>query len=276
MSGRSSKIVFYIFNIIVSFLFIAPLLWMVVTSGKPMNRIFADLNSINALLPVGFTFENYVRAFQKIPLLKYISTSIIYVSTIAVSGLVVNSICGYALAKLKFKGRNFVLTGIIILLIVPFESILLPLYFVVNSLKWINTWQALIVPFIANSFSIFMFRQFFLEIPNELLEAAAIDGASPMRTFLTIVIPASGPVFTTVFILDFVSHWGDFMWPILAVTGDSLRTIQLGMQAFFTLPPIYYGDIMAALTVATLPIVILFLCLQKYYIQGITHSGIKG
>jgi multiple sugar transport system permease protein/fructooligosaccharide transport system permease protein len=249
---------------------------MVVTSGKPMDRIFADLNSINALLPIGFTFDNYVKAFHKLPLLKYIGTSVIYVTTIAVSGLIVNSLCGYALAKLKFRGRNFVLTGIIVLLIVPFESILLPLYFVVNSLKWINTMQALIVPFISNCFSIFMFRQFFMEIPDDLLEAAAIDGSTPLRTFLTIVVPASGPVFTTVFILDYVSHWGDFMWPILAVTGDSLRTIQLGIQALFTLPPIYYGEIMAALTISTLPIVIMFLCLQKYYIQGITHSGIKG
>lgn len=270
------KSLYYLFNIIMSFLFIAPLLWMVVSSLKPENRIFADLSSFNAFLPLDFTFENYFKAFKRIPMMKYLFNSIFYVTVIVISGLVVNSICGYALAKLHFKGRDFILTVIIVLIIVPFESIILPLYLIVNSFRWVNTWYALIVPFIANCFSIFMFRQFFVDIPNELLEAAAIDGASPMKTFITIVIPASYPVFATVFILDYVSHWGDFMWPILVSTGESMRNIQLGIQTFFTLPPIYYGQIMATLTVTTLPMVLLFLFFQKYYVQGITSTGIKG
>ncbi|MBZ4646282.1 MAG: fructooligosaccharide transport system permease protein [Petroclostridium sp.] len=270
------KSLYYLFNIIMSFLFIAPLLWMVVSSLKPENRIFADLSSFNAFLPLDFTFENYFKAFKRIPMMKYLFNSIFYVTVIVISGLVVNSICGYALAKLHFKGRDFILTVIIVLIIVPFESIILPLYLIVNSFRWVNTWYALIVPFIANCFSIFMFRQFFVDIPNELLEAAAIDGASPMKTFITIVIPASYPVFATVFILDYVSHWGDFMWPILVSTGESMRNIQLGIQTFFTLPPIYYGQIMATLTVTTLPMALLFLFFQKYYVQGITSTGIKG
>lgn len=276
MSDRFSKVLHYTVNIIMSLLFITPLLWMIVSSFKPETYIFADLNSIKALLPTGFTFDNYIKAFKRIPMLKFLFNSIFYVSIIVVSGLIVNSTCGYALAKLKFRGRSIILSAIIILLIVPFESILLPLYFVVNGLKWVNTWFALIVPFIANCFNIFMFRQFFMDIPNELLEASAIDGASPMRTFVSIVIPSSGPVFATVFILDYITHWGDFMWPILVCTGESIRNIQLGIQAFFTLPPIFYGQVMATLTFTTLPIVILFLLLQKYYVQGIMSSGIKG
>lgn len=270
------KFMYYLFNIIMSLLFIAPLLWMVVSSLKPENQIFADLNSIKAYLPLNITFENYVKAFKRIAMMKYLFNSLFYVSVIVISGLVVNSICGYALAKLHFRGRDFILTVIIILIIVPFESTLLPLYLVVNKLRWINTWFALIIPFIANSFNIFMFRQFFVDIPNELLEAAAIDGASPMKTFVSIVIPASAPVFATVFILDYTTHWGDFMWPILVCTGESIRNIQLGIQTFFTLPPIYYGQIMATLTVTTLPMILLFLFFQKYYVQGITSSGIKG
>ncbi|UUZ92521.1 ABC transporter permease subunit [Paenibacillus sp. P25] len=108
------------------------------------------------------------------------------------------------------------------------------------------------------------------------LESAAIDGSSPIRTFVSVVVPLSGPVFTTVFILDFINHWGDFMWPILVTTGESLRNVQLGIQTFFTLPPVYYGQIMATLTFTTVPIVLLFLFLQKYYVQGITSTGIKG
>ncbi|MEK3914288.1 carbohydrate ABC transporter permease [Paenibacillus sp. FSL H7-0331] len=276
MADRKIKIFIYASNIIMSVLFIIPLLWMVVSSLKPENQIFADLGSIKSLLPTNITFDNYIKAFNRIPMMKYLFNSLFYVSVIGISGLGVNSICGYALAKLNFKGKGVILTAIIALMIVPFESIVMPLYFVVNGLSWVNTWLALIVPFIANCFSIFMFRQFFMDIPNELLESAAIDGSSPLETFLKIVIPLSGPVFTTVFILDFISHWGDFMWPILVTTGESMRNIQLGIQTFFTLPPIFYGQIMATLTFTTLPIVVIFLLLQKYYVQGITSTGIKG
>ncbi|WP_159882327.1 carbohydrate ABC transporter permease [Paenibacillus puerhi] len=276
MADRKITIFVYASNIIVSVLFIIPLLWMVISSLKPENQIFAELGSIKSLLPTNITFDNYIKAFQRIPMMKYLFNSLFYVSIIGISGLGVNSLCGYALAKLNFRGKSIILTAIIALMIVPFESIVMPLYFVVNSLSWVNTWFALIVPFIANCFSIFMFRQFFMDIPNELLESAAIDGYSPMKTFIKIVVPLSGPVFTTVFILDFISHWGDFMWPILVTTGESLRNIQLGIQTFFTLPPIFYGQIMATLTFTTLPIVLIFLLLQKYYVQGITSTGIKG
>ncbi|MDD9269504.1 carbohydrate ABC transporter permease [Paenibacillus sp. GCM10023248] len=276
MADRKIKIFIYAANSIVSLLFIIPLLWMVVSSLKPENQIFADLGSIKSLLPTNITFDNYIKAFNRIPMMKYLFNSLFYVTVIGISGLGVNSLCGYALAKLNFKGKSVVLTAIIALMIVPFESIVMPLYFVVNGLSWVNTWMALIVPFIANCFSIFMFRQFFMDIPNELLESAAMDGSSPLKTFLKIVVPLSGPVFTTVFILDFISHWGDFMWPILVTTGESLRNIQLGIQTFFTLPPIFYGQIMATLTFTTLPIVLIFLLLQKYYVQGITSTGIKG
>ncbi|QWU14136.1 fructooligosaccharide transport system permease protein [Paenibacillus sophorae] len=276
MRDTRTKLLLYILNLIMSLLFIIPLLWMVVSSLKPENQIFSDLSSLKSLLPLNLTLDNYRSAFERIPMIKYLFNSIFYVSVICISGLGVNSICGYALAKLRFRGNEFILVCIIALMIVPFESILMPLYLVVNALHWVNTWFALIVPFIANCFSIFMFRQFFMDIPNEILESASIDGSGPLKTFASIVVPLSGPVFATAFILDFISHWGDFMWPILVTTGESLRNIQLGIQTFFTLPPIYYGQIMATLTFTTVPIIVLFLLLQKYYVQGITSAGIKG
>ncbi|AHV97825.1 carbohydrate ABC transporter permease [Paenibacillus sabinae] len=276
MRNTRTKVLLYVLNIIMSLLFIIPLLWMVVSSLKPENQIFADLSSLKSLLPLHITLDNYRMAFERIPMMKYLFNSLFYVSVICISGLGVNSICGYALAKLRFRGSEFMLACIIALMIVPFESILMPLYLVVNALHWVNTWFALIVPFIANCFSIFMFRQFFMDIPNEILESASIDGSGPLKTFASIVVPLSGPVFATVFILDFITHWGDFMWPILVTTGESLRNIQLGIQTFFTLPPIFYGQIMATLTFTTVPIIALFLLLQKYYVQGITSAGIKG
>ena len=160
-------------------------------------------------------------------------------------------------------------------MVIPTETIILPLYVQVNSYHWINTCAALIVPFIAKCFSIYMFRQFFLDIPNDLIEAASIDGSGAFRTFFTVVVPISGTVYATVFILDFVAHWNDFMWPLL-VTNEMTRTVQLAIQVFFGEPPVYYGPIMAALTLSAIPMIIMFIFMQKYYVQGIASTGIKG
>lgn len=121
-----------------------------------------------------------------------------------------------------------------------------------------------------------MFRQFFLDIPDDLLEAAAIDGCGPVKTFFTIVMPISGTVYATIFILDFVAHWNDFMWPMLVVTGEDMRTIQLAIQTFFGSKPIHYGAIMASLTISAIPMLLMFVFLQKYYVEGIASTGIKG
>jgi len=280
MSQKSKKItndiIFYLGNTIVALIFVSPLLWMVASSLKPESEIFAELNSVRAFVPTKASLDNYVNVFQRINMLKYIFNSIFYTTVIILLDLVVNSICGYALAKFNFRGKNFLLTLIISLMVVPMEAIMLPLYKEMADFGWVNQWASLIVPFIAKCFSIYMFRQFFLDIPNELLEAASIDGCGPMKTFFKIVVPISGTVFATVFILDYVQQWNDFMWPMLVVTGENMRTIQLGIQTFFGLKPVNYGPIMASLTIAAIPMLIMFIALQKYYVKGIASTGIKG
>jgi len=190
--------------------------------------------------------------------------------------MAVNSAFGYALAKFEFKGKNVILTVVLSLLVLPLESILLSLFFIVNKLGWVDSYLALIIPFIVKCFDVYLFRQFFLDVPDDLIEAAEIDGAGPFKTFLQVIIPVSKPVFATVFILDYVAYWSDFMWPLLVITDAGKRTVQLGIQTFFTEPPVYYGPIMAALSIASVPMIIMFLFLQKYYVQGISTSGIKG
>ena len=136
-----------------------------------------------------------------------------------------------------------------------------------------DSYLALIIPFIVKCFDVYLFRQFFLDVPDDLIEAAEIDGAGPFKTFLQVIIPVSKPVFATVFILDYVAYWSDFMWPLLVITDAGKRTVQLGIQTFFTEPPVYYGPYhMAALTIASVPMIIMFLFLQKYYIAGISTS----
>lgn len=274
--NRLAHIAFYVANAVIAVLFISPLLWMTASSLKPEATIFSEMNSLRTFIPIGASLNNYIEVFTRINMLKFILNSLFYVFVIIVLDLFVNSICGYALAKFEFKGREFLLTVVISLMVLPMEAIMLPLYKQVADYGWVNQWAGLIVPFIGKCFSIYMFRQFFIDIPDDLLEAAAIDGCGPIKTFFTIVVPISGTVYATIFILDFVAHWNDFMWPMLVVTGEERRTIQLAIQTFFGSKPIHYGSVMASLTVSAVPMLVMFIALQKYYVEGIASTGIKG
>ena len=263
--------------LVLGFLFISPLLWMIIASIKPETLIFKDMG-FEAFIPKEMTFDNYAKILfsENINFFHYMGNSLFTVGMIVIIGTVVNSICAYALVKLKFPGSDLILIIIIALYVVPFESVLIPLYIVVNKFGWINEFPALIVPFIASAFNIFLFRQFFMGFPKELEEAAQIDGASPWQTFVRIVVPNSKPVFATAAILTFVTHWSDFMWPLIVATDQSIQTVQIGIQYLFTDNNIQYGQIMAALTLTTIPVILIFVFFQRYYVQGITSSGVKG
>ena len=270
------RVLFYGGNAIVALIFVSPLLWMIAASLKPEAQIFSDMSNIRTFWPTAATLGNYVEVFTRVNMMKFILNSLFYVFVIVILDLAVNSVCGYALAKFNFPGKELLLTVVISLMVLPMEAIMLPLYKEVASLGWVNTWVGLIVPFVGKCLSIYMFRQFFLDIPDDLLEAAAIDGCGPIKTFFTIVMPISGTVYATIFILDFVAHWNDFMWPMLVVTGEDMRTIQLAIQTFFGSKPIHYGAIMASLTISAIPMLLMFVFLQKYYVEGIASTGIKG
>ncbi len=271
-----TKLLFYAGNIIIGIIFVSPLIWMISASLKPEAEIFANMNSITTFIPVQASLDNFKEVFSRLNMLQVFKNTFGYIALILVLDLLLNSICGYALAKFEFKGRGMMLNFIVALMVMPMEAIMLPLYIEMSQLGWVNTLAALVIPFVAKCFSIYMFRQFFCDIPDELLEAAALDGASPVRTFFTVVMPISKTVYATVFILDFVAHWNDFMWPFLVMTGENKRTIQLAIQVFFGTQPIHYSAIMAALVVSAVPMLLMFIFMQKYYIEGIASSGIKG
>ncbi|MDE5717549.1 MAG: carbohydrate ABC transporter permease [Lachnospiraceae bacterium] len=270
------KFLFYAGNVIIGIIFVSPLIWMIAASFKPEALIFANMNSLLTFVPLKASFDNFVEVFTRLDMVRIFANTFVYIALILIFDLLVNSICGYALAKFEFKGKGLMLNFIVALMVMPMEAIMLPLYIEMAQLGWVNTLAALVVPFIGKCFSIYMFRQFFCDIPNELLEAASIDGSGPVRTFFTIVMPISKTVYATVFILDFVAHWNDFMWPFLVMTGSEKRTIQLAIQVFFGTQPVHYSAIMAALVVSAVPMLIMFIFMQKYYIEGIASSGIKG
>ena len=255
MNKNKKYFLIYVVNILLGLLYISPLIWMVVSAFKPENRIFADMSKgLAAFWPAGATLDNFKEVFVRSNMPRYILNSVTYVTILVFLSMAVNSAFGYALAKFEFKGKNVILTVVLSLLVLPLESILLSLFFIVNKLGWVDSYLALIIPFIVKCFDVYLFRQFFLDVPDDLIEAAEIDGAGPFKTFLQVIIPVSKPVFATVFILDYVAYWSDFMWPLLVITDAGKRTVQLGIQTFFTEPPVYYGPIMAALTKETLGI----------------------
>lgn len=275
-SAAFSKFMFYFGNIVIGVIFVSPLIWMISASLKPESQIFANMNSLKTFFPVSASFNNYVEVFARMNLPQVFKNTLLYIALILVLDLLVNSMCGYALAKFEFKGKGAIMNLVVALMVLPMEAIMLPLYIEMSQLGWVNTLVALVIPFVAKCFSIYMFRQFFCDIPDDLIEAAAIDGCRPAGTFFKIVMPISKTVYATVFILDFVAHWNDFMWPFLVMTGEDKRTIQLAVQSFFGTQPVHYSAIMAALVISAIPMIIMFIFMQKYYVEGIASSGIKG
>lgn len=275
-SAAFSKFMFYFGNIVIGIIFVSPLIWMISASLKPESQIFANMNSLKTFFPVSASFNNYVEVFARMNLPQVFKNTLLYIALILVLDLLVNSMCGYALAKFEFKGKGAIMNLVVALMVLPMEAIMLPLYIEMSQLGWVNTLVALVIPFVAKCFSIYMFRQFFCDIPDDLIEAAAIDGCRPAGTFFKIVMPISKTVYATVFILDFVAHWNDFMWPFLVMTGEDKRTIQLVVQSFFGTQPVHYSAIMAALVISAIPMIIMFIFMQKYYVEGIASSGIKG
>ena len=270
------NVIFYLGNIVVGLIFVSPLLWMLASSFKPELEIFSNLNSLSTFVPAHFTLKNYVEVFQRLKVFTILKNTLVYIGIVLFGDLLLGSMFGYALAKLKYRFRGISLTLVIALMSMPVEAIILPMYIEMAQIGWVNTMLGLTIPFMMNCFSIYMFYSYFISIPDELIEAAKVDGCGPIRTYFRIVMPISKTVFATVFILDFVSRWNDFMWPFLITTGEEKRTVQLAVQIFVGVSPIHYGVIMAVLTLASIPMIIMYIFMQKFYVEGIASTGIKG
>ena len=188
-----TKFLFYAGNVIIGLIFVSPLIWMISASLKPEALIFANMNSITTFIPVQASLDNFAEVFSRLNMVQVFKNTFVYIALILVFDLLLNSICGYALAKFDFRGKELMLNFVVALMVLPMEAIMLPLYIEMSQLGWVNTLAALVIPFVANCFSIYMFRQFFCDIPDELLEAASIDGSGPIRTFFTILIPFQPP-----------------------------------------------------------------------------------
>ena len=277
-------------RIALAVLFSFPILFMFVSSLKPDQQIFGDLSSIAAFLPIGnISMDNYAAVFDRVPAARFLVNSIgISVITVGL-GVIINSLAAFALSRMQIRGKSVILTIIIATLIVPFETLALPLVWWVNQLPslvvdgfnitfsngWLDTYQVQIIPFIANAFSIYLFHQYFESIPRELDEAARMDGAGWFRIYRQVIMPLSGPAIATVAILTFLPAWNSYLWPLMVVQTEELRPVMVGVQYFFQLN-VPWGEVMAYASLITLPVVALFIAFQRSFISSIASSGVKG
>jgi multiple sugar transport system permease protein len=273
----TSTIVSYVLMIALAAFFLFPLVYMLASSFKADAAVLRGSDSFRAFLPVPFVgAENYVDAIQRASFGRVFLNSVIISGFIVGVGLVVNSLLGYALARLRFAGRTVIVTAMIALIIIPFEALAVPLLFMGAQVGWLDTYQIQILPFIANPLLVYLFYTFFLNIPVSLEEAARIDGAGPVRTFVSVVAPLARPAYATMAILGFLFSWGQFLWPVMVTRGIDVRPLPLGIGTFKTTPPVQWGDIMAYAAMMTVPLLIIFLVFQRYFVQGVASSGVKG
>lgn len=260
--------------------FLVPYLWMIMSSVKPAVEIFKYVTPVSwrTFVPETFTLDSYRELFQLVPFpfSRYLLNSVFVATSVTVLSLVVNALAAYAFARLQFPGSNVLFGVFLATMIVPFEVLAIPLYVQVRAFGWVNTYQALIIPWVANPLGIFLLRQFFQEIPRELEEAARIDGCSYFGAFRRIVLPNSVPALVAFALIRFQASWDAFIWPLIAAPAAEKRVIQVAIASFVTEVQTRWDLTFAASTMATIPIIVVFLVLQRYYVQGVVMSGLKG
>jgi multiple sugar transport system permease protein/putative chitobiose transport system permease protein len=264
----------YLFVCIV---FILPLWWALSSSLRPLDDIFKYISpfSWKAFVPDKLTFAAYATIFAQKGYGMAVFNSVLVAGVTVLLGLVINGFAGYAFAVLRFPGRNVLFFLIVLTFLIPFEAIAIPLYTVVRSIGWLDTYQGLIGPGVANGIVIFLFRQFFSQIPRELAESARIEGASWITILFRIYLPLSKPVVISAALLIFLFQWESFLWPLIATRSENLKVIQVALAGFEERYVTLWNELFAAAIVAALIPLIILLPLQRFYVQGVTAAATK-
>jgi ABC-type glycerol-3-phosphate transport system permease component len=259
-------------------LFLAPVLWLFVASFKQSDAIFAA-NILDLFTLHDWTLANYSSAFRRAGLGRALLNSLLQIAVIGVAGLLVNSMAAFAFARLSFPGRDLAFAAVVALIILPVEVLAVPLFLTARDLGLTGSPVAvclgLTLPFVAKAFNIYFLRQHFLAWPTELTEAAVLDGASAWQQYWRIALPGLRPALGTVVLLDVLVHWSDFLWPLLISTGESTRTVQIGLANLFTQPPVDWGAILACAVLATLPVLLAFRLFQRFLVVTDARSGVR-
>lgn len=264
--------------LVLSIFFLFPVIWMLANSFKPDAAITADMNSIAAFIPPapgGNFFDNYVSIITDTSFLRYMGNTLLYAAILIVLSIVVNGLAGYALAKIKFPFRDQWLMIIIMLLIVPTETVITIHFLIIAKAGLLNTIVGYILPLIVNPFNIFLFRQVFVSLPDDVYEAAQLDFCGPVKYFFTMVLPMSKTVVATVSVFTFLNVWNDYLWPSLVFTSSNLLTAQIGLNSITSNENTTMGQTLAVITLITIPVIIIYSLFSKQIVEGVTSTGSK-
>ena len=271
--SRVTSVISQILLSLVALLFLVPIIWMLVSALKPSAEVFTTPPT---LFGSEVKFSNFVEAWNYLPFGRFILNTVFVAGIGTLITLVASAMSGYAFARLNFRFRGGLFVLYLSTLIVPQEVIVIPMFLVMQRLGWVNSYQALILPWAFTAFGTFLLRQFFLTIPRELEEAAKIDGCGHIRILRSIIIPISAPALAVLAVFTFISYWNCFLWPLIIINDTAKMTVPLGLDLFLGQQGQRWELLMAAATISMVPTVILVLALQKYLVRGIALSGLGG
>jgi len=270
---KGSAVVIHALLIAICIMMNLPFIWMLSTSFKSKNETFAYPPK---LIPEKLRWENYVAAWNAIPFGRFMFNSMFVSTMVTIGQLLICTLAAYAFAWIPFKGKDFLFYAFLGTMMVPFEMLVIPNYVMIRKLGWTDTYIALIVPFLASAFTIFLLRQAFMTIPSELYDAAVIDGCSHTRYLYGIIVPLSKPAMLTAGMFTFLGHWNDYLWPLIVTNRPEYRTVQVGLTMFQSAWQTEWTHLMAASAIVTVPIIVLYIFVQKNFVEGIATTGIKG
>ncbi len=249
-----------------------PFLWLIISSFKHEKdiisfppRIFAD----------SYTLDNYIKVWTTIPLLDYIKNTVIFAGGTVITSVFFDSLAGYAFARMRFKGKSVLFYFVLLTMMIPFQVFMIPLFIEVNLLGMLDTYAGLIIPRMTTAFGIFMMRSFFITLPDSLEEAARIDGLSEFNIFLKIMLPLSKPTLLSLGIFTLMNSWNDLLYPLILTSSSKMRTLPAGLALFTGQNISFYGPVMAGTVISMLPLLVVYIFAQKYFVQGTAMSGMK-
>lgn len=276
-NGRSwlLNMMLYSFITVVAVFCAAPIIWMGLTSLRQAES-YSLLVSVSDLITDTKSLGNYVRVFQESPFSRWLLNSVVVATSVTATNLLFCSLAGYAFARLKFWGRDTLFILVIATLMVPRLTTLIPLFLILAKLGLVDSYPGLILPTAVDAFGIFLMKQFMVSLPIELEDAARIDGCSTFQIFWKIILPLCKPALASLAIFIFMWNWNDFIWPLIVTSSTEMRTVTVGISIFEGRYLANWGLVMAAATLALAPMVVVFMALQRYFVEGIATTGIRG
>ncbi len=263
----------YLFLTAAAVFMIVPFLWMITTAFKGADEVYRVPPT---LLPTQLHWENFQHVWETVPFARFYFNTLFVTSLIAFSQVATAVLGAYVFARIQFPGRDLIFYLYLGTLIIPTQVTLLPLFLIISRLGWIDTYQALVVPFLANAFAVFFLRQFFLTLPTELEDAARMDGCGRLRYLWQIVLPLSRPALATITLFIFLGFWDDYLWPLVVTNTTKMRTLAIGLRFFIDESGAQFHYMMAASLMAVVPILLVFFLAQRQFIEGIALTGLKG